>query len=98
MTPELPRAPRSRADAVVLDASAMLSGWVRLSSVTAVWIVRLMFVPVSPSGTGNTFRSLMACFCWVIQAAPKTIICLKTPPLIRCVMVRFLLLCGALRQ
>ena len=76
----------------------MLSGWVRLSSVTAVWIVRLMFVPVSPSGTGNTFRSLMACFCWVIQAAPKTIICLKTPPLIRCVMVRFLLLCGALRQ
>ena len=98
MTPELPRAPRSRADAVVLAASAMLSGWVRLSSVTAVWIVRLMFVPVSPSGTGNTFRSLMACFCWVIQAAPKTIICLKTPPLIRCVMVRFLLLCGALRQ
>ena len=32
-------------------------------SSTAVFTVRAMFVPVSPSGTGKTFNSLMCSFC-----------------------------------
>src|SRR5574344_147032 len=41
-----------------------------------------ILVPVSPSGTGNTLRSLMDCFCAVTTAAPWSTICLKRAPLI----------------
>ena len=47
------------------------------SSVAAVPMVRLMLVPVSPSGTGNTFRSLIFCFCRVMAAAPWSTMCLN---------------------
>ena len=58
ITPELPRAPRSMAEAAVLLASAtvQLSGMAS-SSARAAPMVMLMFVPVSPSGTGKTFSS-----------------------------------------
>ena len=92
MTPELPRAPRSRPEAVTLAASSTVAGWHLRSSFTAVWMVRHILVPVSPSGTGNTLRSLMVCFCWAMHAAPKATICLKAPPLILSVMSYFLLL------
>ena len=42
----------------------------RASAVAAAPMVRLMLVPVSPSGTGNTFKSLMDCFSAWIAAAP----------------------------
>ena len=70
MTPELPRAPRSRAEAVTEAAWSTVVGVVLRSSVTAVPMVMDILVPVSPSGTGNTFRSLMACFWAVMAAAP----------------------------
>ncbi len=39
-----------------------------LASAAAVPMVRDILVPVSPSGTGNTFSSLMACF-WALMEA-----------------------------
>ena len=61
MTPELPRAPRSRAEAAVLAASAtvQLSGSTA-SSLAPLPMVMDMLVPVSPSGTGKTFNSSTA--------------------------------------
>ena len=63
-------------------ASDTVAGWFFFSSAAAVWMVRLMLVPVSPSGTGKTFRSLMVSRSRVMQAAPKRTICLNTLPLI----------------
>ena len=58
ITPEFPRAPRSIADAAVFATSpAVAPSGVFLSSATAFFIVMDIFVPVSPSGTGNTFSS-----------------------------------------
>ena len=86
ITPEFPRAPRRRAEAVVLAAWATVSGSDAFSSVTAAAMVMDIFVPVSPSGTGNTFRSLMACFWAVMAAAPWRIIRLNSAPVICSVM------------
>ncbi|CUP12572.1 Uncharacterised protein [Flavonifractor plautii] len=69
MTPELPRAPRSRAEALVAAASPTVWGCLLRSSAAAVPRVRLMLVPVSPSGTGKTFSSLICCFCRLREAA-----------------------------
>ena len=41
-----------------------------LASAAAVPMVRDILVPVSPSGTGNTFSSLMACFWALMEADP----------------------------
>ena len=82
MTPELPRAPRSRAEAVDWRPPAPAS-WrapCLRAPAAAVPMVMDILVPVSPSGTGNTFRSLMACFWAVMAAAPWSTICLKTAP------------------
>ena len=68
MTPELPRAPRSSAEAAALAAWPTPSCCFFFMSWAAAPMVRVMLVPVSPSGTGNTFRSLMACF-WALMAA-----------------------------
>ena len=95
ITPEFPRAPRSRAPAVIFAASPTVAGSDFFSSLTAVWMVRLMLVPVSPSGTGNTFRSLMASRSRVMQAAPKRTICLNALPLILSVISLLLLWPGA---
>ena len=64
MTPEFPRAPRSMAFAAQDAASPSVGKLFFPSSAAAAPIVRLMLVPVSPSGTGKTFSSLMSClFC-----------------------------------
>src|SRR5215207_9784924 len=60
MTPELPRAPMR---APKLMAAAMRSaGWPATASASssAALTVATMFVPVSPSGTGNTLRPLIS--------------------------------------
>ena len=58
MTPELPRAPRSMAEAAVFAASPTVQlSSMACSSRTAAPTVMPMLVPVSPSGTGNTFSS-----------------------------------------
>ena len=62
MTPELPRAPRSSAPALMDSALPRSSVGFFLASAAAVPMVRDILVPVSPSGTGNTFSSLMLCF------------------------------------
>ena len=80
MTPELPRAPRSRALAVMDEARSTVAGLHFCSSCAAACMVRLILVPVSPSGTGKTLRSLMLCFSLAIEAAPKISISWKTGP------------------
>ena len=56
ITPELPLAPISRPVAIASTTSPTSSFLSLCSSWTAENIVRDMFVPVSPSGTGKTFR------------------------------------------
>ena len=63
ITPELPRAPRSIAPATQSAAAATESKLRLRSSAAALLMVRPMLVPVSPSGTGKTFRSLMT---WIL--------------------------------
>ena len=60
MTPEFPRAPRNMALATQSAAAEIVSNSFFRSSVAAFAMVSPMFVPVSPSGTGKTFKSLMA--------------------------------------
>ena len=50
ITPELPRAPMSEPWLIALHTAAISAG--PSSSATTDSIVRAMFVPVSPSGTG----------------------------------------------
>jgi hypothetical protein len=58
ITPELPRAPRSMAEAAVLAASPTVQlSSSAFSSATEAPTVMPMLVPVSPSGTGKTFSS-----------------------------------------
>ena len=68
MTPLLPRAPRSMAEAAFSAASPRVLGGLASSSRAAALRVMLILVPVSPSGTGNTFSSLMSC----LQASTET--------------------------
>ena len=89
MTPELPRAPRSRAPAVMEAAWPTEEAPPLRSSAAAVPMVRLMLVPVSPSGTGKTLRSLICCFCSVMAAAPWSTTCPNWVPLIESVISRY---------
>ena len=62
ITPELPRAPRREPEEIAL-ARVSISGSARApTSEAADMMVSVMFVPVSPSGTGNTFSSLIHSF------------------------------------
>ena len=54
-------APRSMADAAKDAAFSKVGSSAFFKSVTAEEIVMDILVPVSPSGTGKTFSSLMAC-------------------------------------
>lgn len=57
MTPELPRAPMRAPVVTALRMSAPEAPMGRFATLlTTDWMVSDMFVPVSPSGTGNTFR------------------------------------------
>ena len=75
MTPEFPRAPRSSAEAVAWAALPTVSKDCFFISAAAAPMDRLILVPVSPSGTGNTFRSLMRCFSARMAAAAWMTIC-----------------------
>jgi len=62
ITPELPLAPLKEPDEIAF-ANAFISGFSKaLTSLAADMIVIDIFVPVSPSGTGNTFSSLIHSF------------------------------------
>ena len=62
MTPELPLAPRRDPDEIALDRFSMVGSSMAATSLAADMMVSVMFVPVSPSGTGNTFSSLIHSF------------------------------------
>ena len=65
MTPELPRAPRSMEEAAFFATWAAVaeSSSFRISSAAAPMVMD-MLVPVSPSGTGKMFSSLI-CFLYL---------------------------------
>ena len=58
ITPEFPRAPLRRPLAAASAAWVTVTGFLLPHSAAPFDIVRLMLVPVSPSGTGKTFSSL----------------------------------------
>ncbi len=61
ITPLFPRAPRKRAEAQRAEASPIVQSSARTAiSLAAAPIVILIFVPVSPSGTGNMFNASTA--------------------------------------
>ncbi len=68
MTPEFPRAPEAGRWPLSGPLLPTVAHCFFFSSAAAALMVRLILVPVSPSGTGNTFRSLMCCF-WALMAA-----------------------------
>ena len=65
MTPELPRAPRSMAEAARLATSpaGAASSSASMASAAAPMVMDIL-VPVSPSGTGKMFSSLI-CFLYL---------------------------------
>ena len=90
MTPEFPLAPRRSAEAVISAALVSVTFSARRSSVLAAFSVMLMFVPVSPSGTGKTFSSLTFCLFRSISAAAESIIRENTAPSMDLIMVVYL--------
>ncbi|EJX02095.1 hypothetical protein EVA_09799 [gut metagenome] len=84
ITPELPRAPRSMAEAAIFAAWPRSGSSALRRSAAAALMVMDILVPVSPSGTGNTFSSLSACLLISIAAAALIIILRKSAPLITC--------------
>ena len=70
MTPELPRAPMSDPWATALQTDAMSTAATAATASETDRRVRVMFVPVSPSGTGYTLRRLIASWC-ASRASPN---------------------------
>ena len=70
ITPELPLAPRSEPEEIAFDRDFMSGFSNAATSFAADMIVIDIFVPVSPSGTGNTFNSLIHSFFASKFAAP----------------------------
>ena len=62
MTPELPLAPRREPEEIAFASDFMSGSAIAATSFAADMIVIDMLVPVSPSGTGNTFSSLIHSF------------------------------------
>ena len=62
ITPELPLAPLSDPVDIALARFSIVGFTIELTSLAADIIVSVILVPVSPSGTGNTFRSLIHSF------------------------------------
>src|ERR1700736_1685670 len=70
ITPLLPRAPMSDPCAAAAITESIASGvGACCASSTAERSVKYMFEPVSPSGTGNTLRSLISCWFASSQAS-----------------------------
>ena len=74
ITPEFPLAPRRDPEEIALDKDFISGFSIALTSRAAAMIVMHIFVPVSPSGTGNTFNSLIhSCFASRFLAPAKNI-------------------------
>src|SRR5699024_11235423 len=65
-----PRAPRSEPDEIAFAVESISGFSMAFTSFAADIIVSVILVPVSPSGTGNTFSSLMYSFFASRFAAP----------------------------
>ena len=59
ITPELPLAPLKEPDEIALARDSIVGFSIAATSLAAESIVIVILVPVSPSGTGNTFSSLI---------------------------------------
>ena len=62
ITPELPLAPLKEPDEMALQRERISGFSIAATSLAADMMVRVILVPVSPSGTGNTFKSLIHSF------------------------------------
>ena len=62
ITPELPRAPLKEPDESAFAIVSIVGFSIAATSLAAAMIVMVILVPVSPSGTGNTFNSLIHSF------------------------------------
>ena len=62
ITPELPLAPLREPLDIAFAILSMVGCSTIITAFTADIAVRVMLVPVSPSGTGNTFSSLILSF------------------------------------
>ena len=83
ITPELPLAPLSIAEAVALaTALTVTSSLIIFNSGRAFFMVIDIFVPVSPSGTGNTLSSSTVFLLFTILFAPDIIASRSILPLI----------------
>ncbi|MPN13385.1 hypothetical protein SDC9_160706 [bioreactor metagenome] len=88
MTPEFPRAPFKAPSDNAAATSDILPVLAPCISFTALCIVMSILVPVSPSGTGNTFSASMALLFFSNRAAPIRNISLKIAPvMVNCVIV-----------
>ena len=63
ITPEFPLAPLREPWETALEKLSISGSSIWLKAAAADMIVRVIFVPVSPSGTGNTLSSLINSFC-----------------------------------
>ena len=85
MIPLFPRAPINVQSYSLLATSVAVALPFRPSnSSTPLCMVRYMFVPVSPSGTGKTFSALMASTLRRSAIAPAANISARSLPFIRC--------------
>ena len=80
MTPLLPRAPLSAPLASAAAASPALEYSLALTSLTAEVMVRVIFVPVSPSGTGNTLSASTFSRFFSSREVPASTISLSIKP------------------
>ena len=62
ITPELPLAPLKEPLDIALAIFSIVGSSTKFTAFTADIAVRVIFVPVSPSGTGNTLSSLILSF------------------------------------
>ena len=79
ITPELPLAPLKEPLDIALARLSMSGVSILLTSFDADIIVSVILVPVSPSGTGKTFKSLIHSFLASRLAAPARKISLTIP-------------------
>ena len=84
ITPEFPLAPRKRAEALTFATCPAVSPLSFSSSLAEFPRVIDIFVPVSPSGTGNTFKSSICLRLLVRLFAAEIIASRKVSPLNKC--------------
>ena len=73
ITPELPRADKTMERAIFLEIVPRFVSFMPKPEDAPPSMVIFMFVPVSPSGTGNTFNALILSTSFARLLAPATI-------------------------